>query len=79
MIPRDKILHVLAGAAIAACVSPWGYAAAFMAVCAIGIAKEVVIDAAGRGTRDPLDALATIAGGALVLGWLLAVDKWAGL
>lgn len=71
MIPRDKLLHLLAGAIIAAAAHPFGLPIAAAAVAVIAIGKELY-DRMGHGTRDPLDALATIAGGALVLGGLAA-------
>ena len=70
MIPIDKITHTLAGAAIAAALMPWGIIPAVMAVVVAGAGKEVW-DAQGHGTPDSVDALVTVAGGVLMLGWLL--------
>lgn len=69
-LPIDKITHTLAGAAIAAALMPFGVIPAVLAVVIAGAGKEVW-DAQGRGTPDSVDALATMAGGAAMLGWLL--------
>lgn len=66
----DKITHALAGAAIAAALLPWGLLTALMAVILAAVGKELW-DAQGHGTPDHIDALATVAGGATMLGWLL--------
>lgn len=69
-LPIDKITHTLAGAAIAAALMPFGVIPAVLAVVIAGAGKEVW-DAQGHGTPDSVDALATVAGGAAMLGWLL--------
>lgn len=66
----DKITHTLAGAAIAAAMLPWGVIPALLAVVVAAVGKELW-DAQGHGTPDRIDALATILGGAAMLGWLL--------
>ena len=71
-LPLDKITHTLAGAAIAAALLPWGVIPALLAVVVAGIGKEVY-DATGRGTPDIMDAVATVAGGCAMLGWLLLI------
>lgn len=68
-MPIDKITHTLAGAAIAAAMLPWGVIPALLAVIVAAVGKELW-DAQGRGTPDKWDAIATIAGGALMIGWL---------
>lgn len=65
----DKITHALAGSAIAAALIPWGVIPALLAVIVAAVGKEVW-DAQGHGTPDQVDALATVIGGALMLGWL---------
>lgn len=65
----DKIAHTLAGASIAAALLPFGVIPAALAVVVAGVGKEVW-DAQGHGTPDSVDALATVAGGAAMLGWL---------
>ena len=70
MIAIDKITHALAGAAIAAALLPFGVILAALAVLVAAAGKEVW-DAQGHGTPDRIDALATVAGGAAMLGWLL--------
>ncbi len=65
----DKITHTLAGAAIAAALLPLGVIPALLAVVVAAVGKEVW-DAQGHGTPDQVDALATVIGGALMLGWL---------
>ena len=69
MIPIDKITHILAGAAIAAALLPWGVIPALLAVVVAAVGKEVW-DAQGHGTPDHIDALVTVIGGVLMLGWL---------
>lgn len=68
-LPIDKITHTLAGAAIAAALLPWGVIPAILAVLVAAIGKELW-DAQGHGTPDHIDALATVIGGMLMLGWL---------
>lgn len=65
----DKVAHTLAGAAIAAALLPLGVIPALLAVVIAAVGKEVW-DARGHGTPDKWDAIATIAGGALMIGWL---------
>lgn len=71
-LPIDKITHTLAGAAIAAALQPWGVIPALLAVAVAAVGKEVR-DAQGHGTPDVYDALATVAGGCAMLGWLLLI------
>lgn len=69
-IAQDKIAHVLGGLAIVGLFNPFGLAVALAAVVLIGVGKEVVWDWwLGRGTPEVADALATVLGGALLLGW----------
>ena len=56
-------------AAIAAALLPLGVIPALLAVVVAGVGKEVR-DAQGHGTPDRIDALATVIGGVLMLGWL---------
>ena len=72
MIPADKLLHILAGIAIAAAVAPFGAVPAFCAVLVAAIGKELY-DRTGRGTPELLDAVATVAGGAALLAWYCAL------
>ena len=69
MPPLDKITHTRAGAAIAAALLPWGVIPAMLAVVVAAVGKEVW-DAQGHGTPDHIDALATVAGGVFMTGWL---------
>lgn len=66
----DKIIHTLAGAAIAAALLPFGVIPALLAVLVAAVGKELW-DAHGHGTPDHIDALVTILGGAAMLGWLM--------
>ena len=72
MLQLDKIIHTLAGAAIAAAMLPWGVIPALLAVVVAAVGKEVV-DRFTRGHPDHIDALVTVAGGAAMLGWLLLI------
>ena len=70
MIPKDKLLHFVAGSICSAFIyaitgSP---ILAFGASVALGISKEVY-DSRGHGTVEVLDAVATVAGG--VVGVIL--------
>lgn len=65
----DKQAHTLAGAAIAAALLPWGVIPALLAVVVAAVGKELW-DAQGHGTPDHIDALVTVIGGVLMLGWL---------
>lgn len=70
MITLDKITHTMTGAAIAAAMLPWGVIPALLAILVAAVGKELW-DARGHGTPDFIDALVTVIGGALMLGWLL--------
>ena len=72
MMQIDKITHALAGASIAAALLPFGVILAALAVLVAAVGKEVC-DAQGNGTPDRIDALATVAGGCAMLGWLLLI------
>lgn len=67
-MPTDKLLHLLAGSTIAALVYPFGFIAVCVAVFGAAVGKEAY-DSTGRGHVELLDALATVAGGAVLLGW----------
>ena len=69
----DKITHTLAGAAIAAALLPLGVIPALLAVLVAAVGKELW-DAQGHGTPDRIDALATVAGGVLMVSWLTLVS-----
>ncbi len=70
-MPRDKVLHFLAGVSVAflaSLVLPLTYAVGLAVV--VGIVKEAVWDwMMDRGTPEALDVLATAAGAFLV--WIL--------
>lgn len=65
----DKVTHTLSGAAIAAALLPFGFIPALLAVGVAAVGKELW-DAQGHGTPDNIDALVTVIGGVLMLGWL---------
>jgi hypothetical protein len=67
-MPTDKLLHLLAGTTIAAALYPFGTLWACLAVCLAAVGKEAY-DSTGRGRVEFMDALTTVAGGALLLGW----------
>ena len=71
-ITIDKIAHTLAGASIAAAMLPFGVIPSLLAVVVAAVGKELW-DAQGHGTPDRIDALATVAGGCAMLGWLLLI------
>lgn len=65
-MPRDKLLHILAGAFASLMMYMLGFnlIIAFSAAVVAGIGKEIY-DAFGNGTVDAMDAVATIAGGGI--------------
>lgn len=73
IVQLDKITHTLAGATIAAALLPFGVIPALLAVLVAAVGKEVW-DAQGHGTPDHIDALVTVIGGVLMLGWLTLVS-----
>ena len=75
-MPTDKLLHLLVGIAIAAILYPFGLTLATVAVVVAAIGKELW-DKTGRGTSEVLNAVATIAGGAALLGWYSAFERYA--
>lgn len=75
-IPNDKQLHLLAGYAIAAAMHPFGILPAVAALAIIGIGKEVY-DHFFSGTVDVYDFMATVWGGAVMLGWIELVQGYA--
>ena len=70
MIPRDKLLHFVAGSICSAFVYAISGNLTFAigASVALGISKEIY-DSRGHGTVEVADAVATIAGG--VVGVIL--------
>ena len=68
LIARDKLAHFHAGIAVAALAYPFGVLLACFAVVVAAIGKELW-DAQGNGTPDPIDAVATLLGGAALVGW----------
>lgn len=68
-IPTDKLFHGLAGAVVAGALHPFGITAALAAVAVVAIGKEVY-DHFADGTVDAWDAMATVWGGAVMVGWL---------
>lgn len=61
-LPLDKAFHFLAGWAIAATFQSMPLVAAAL-VAAAGISKEICDKRSGKGTPDPMDAIATLLGG----------------
>lgn len=70
----DKLLHFLVGAVIAAAILPLDIVAAAVAVVVAAVGKEVW-DSTGRGHVEALDAVATVAGGLVMGGWLLLMVR----
>lgn len=68
MIAADKLAHFHAGIAVAALAYPFGLLPAVLATVFAAVAKEVW-DVENEGVPDVLDALATLAGGAALVGW----------
>lgn len=65
-IPRDKQLHFAGGFIIALVTAPLSILYSSLILCTIAIGKEVY-DKIGKGNCEILDAVATIAGGSLIL------------
>lgn len=85
MIPHDKCLHVVYGAVIAAAVLVAHVALptvnalqapllALAVVAAIGAIKELLDRRDPAHTADPMDFLATVAGGAIVVAHPLLIQ-----
>ena len=71
LIAPDKISHFLAGGFIAALVWPFGVWLAVIAVLVAAVGKEVYDKLhPDKHTVDIWDAIATVMGGFLMLGWL---------
>ena len=69
MIKIDKLLHFLAGIAIAAFSYPFGIILSATLVILIAVGKEVYDRQSGTGTPEVPDAIVTMLGGALLLLW----------
>ena len=68
MIASDKLAHFHAGIAVAALAYPFGLIPAMLAVVIAAVGKELW-DAQGNGTPEVMDAVATVLGGAVLVGW----------
>lgn len=68
MIARDKLAHFHAGIAVAALAYPFGLIPAVLATVIAAVGKELW-DLQGNGTPEGLDAVATLVGGAALIGW----------
>jgi hypothetical protein len=65
----DKQLHFFSGGMLGGLLYPLGLPLGLLILIVVAVSKEVR-DSLGYGTPEVLDAIATIAGGALVLFWL---------
>lgn len=68
-LPTDKLLHLLVGFATAGALHPFGLPIAVLALTVVGLGKEVY-DHFNHGTVDVYDFMATVWGGAVMLGWI---------
>lgn len=68
---QDKLKHVIAGFATFWLFHFAGVYYAASAVVLVAFAKEFTDWYTGKGDPDLFDALATIAGGILAMGWLI--------
>ena len=66
-IPYDKALHVVYGAALASVGALHSVEAGAILCAAFAVGKEVYDRVSGKGNAEFADALATVAGGAVVL------------
>lgn len=68
---NDKLLHLAAGAIIAAPITWAGYPVNAVIIAGLaGIAKEYIDRATGRGTPELADFIATVTGAAVVAALL---------
>ena len=67
---QDKVNHFIAGQAVALVLLFIGWEISLMVVVLIAVSKEAW-DSQGNGSVEILDALATIAGGVLIVGLYL--------
>ena len=70
MIATDKLLHILAGIAIAAFTLPFGVTFSVVAVLLAALFKEVYDKLSGKGTPEVMDAVATILAGYSLILWV---------
>lgn len=66
-ISHDKALHVVYGSALASLGAMHSATTGLILCVAFAVGKEVYDRMSGRGKTEVADALATVAGGALVL------------
>jgi hypothetical protein len=64
---NDKVKHLIAGGLTALFFLPFGLGVSAVAVLVVAVGKEIY-DLTGRGTPEWLDLVATLAGGAIVIG-----------
>jgi len=65
-IPRDKLLHLLAGIAITACIGVYSIHIGVIVGILAGLGKEAYDYVSGKGCVEILDAICTILGSLLV-------------
>ena len=73
MLELDKQLHFFAGGMIVGLGLPLGTPTAILLLFLAAVGKEAW-DACGNGTPDRWDAIATIAGGMLVVLWYVLMS-----
>lgn len=73
LIPTDKANHIVYGSALAcAGLSAHSPLAGLIVAATFAVGKEVCDLVSKKGTPDPMDAIATVAGGLLVVApWFL--------
>lgn len=67
MLARDKALHFVGGFLIGLTVAPFFGISAMIPVALAGFGKELYDNISKKGTPELLDAVATIAGGAVAV------------
>lgn len=78
VIPADKANHAVYGAALAALGAFHSVAVGAVLCSAFAVGKEIYDQARKTGNPEVLDAVATLAGGALVLVHLAPWREWVG-
>jgi len=68
VIPLDKQLHFFSGGMLAGMLMPFGFEWAWFGCLVAAVGKEIY-DGMGYGNQELADALATLAGGSIVVIW----------
>lgn len=74
LLRNDKVQHFVYGICLSSVAYPFGVGWALLVPLIVGVAKEYV-DSKGFGESSKADVVATVAGGAFLMGWYAFVEK----